>query len=56
MVTTLDKALVAFLSAAIGLLGFFGISLPFLTPEVQQAIAMIAAPFLVYFVPNKPAA
>jgi hypothetical protein len=57
MNTTINKAIVAFLAAAVALLGQFGIALPFLTPEVQQTIAMVAGPILVWIVPNKtPAA
>jgi hypothetical protein len=56
MATTIDKAIVAFLASAIALLGHFGIVIPFMTPETQQLIAMVAAPFLVYLIPNKAAA
>lgn len=53
--TTINKAIVAFLAAAVALLAQFGIVVPFLTPEVQQTIAMVAAPILVWLVPNKAA-
>lgn len=56
MNTSINKALVAFLAALVALLGQFGIAVPFLTPEVQQTIAMVAAPLLVWLVPNKPVA
>lgn len=53
--STINKAIVAFLAATVALLAQFGIALPFLTPEVQQTIAMVAAPILVWLVPNKAA-
>lgn len=53
MFTSFDKALVALLGAVVYFLGLAGISLPWLTPEVIQNIAVGLTPFLVWLVPNK---
>lgn len=53
MNTTINKAIVAFLAALVALLAQFGIVIPFLTPEMQQIIATVAGPVLVYLVPNR---
>lgn len=50
----MNKAIVALLCALVALLGQFGITLPWLTGDVQQIIATVLAPVLVWAVPNRP--
>ena len=56
MFTQMDKALAALLGALVYLLGQFGVSFLWLTPELIQNVAVFMTPLLVYMVPNKPAA
>ncbi len=56
MFTAFDKALAALIGALVYFAGMFGVSLPWLTPEVIQNIAVGVTPILVYLIPNKPAA
>jgi hypothetical protein len=53
MFTAFDKALAALLGALVYFAGMFGVSLPWLTPEVIQNIAVGVTPILVYLIPNK---
>lgn len=55
MITSFDKALVALLGALVYFAGLFGISLPWLTPDVIQNIAVGLTPILVWLIPNKAA-
>lgn len=56
MFTTFDKALVALLGALVYFLAQFGITIPWLTPEIIEDIAVGLTPFLVWLIPNKPRA
>jgi hypothetical protein len=53
MFTTFDKALAALLGAIVYFAGLFGLSLPWLTPDVIQNIAVGLTPVLVWAIPNK---
>ena len=56
MVTTVDKAIVAALMAALFLLNHFGVVPWTPTPELESTITTIvgiATPLLVYLVPNR---
>jgi hypothetical protein len=56
MSTTINKAIVALLAAVVGLLAQFGYVVPFLTAEVQQTVALVLTPILVWLIPNKQVA
>ena len=56
MFTSIDKALVAALGALVYFLAQFGITLPWLTPEIIENIAVGLTPILVWLIPNKPKA
>ena len=54
MVTTLDKAIVALIMAALSIMANFGVALPeWLTGENIAALFAALAPILVYLIPNK---
>lgn len=56
MFTSIDKALVAALGALVYFLAQFGITIPWLTPEIIENIAVGLTPILVWLIPNKPKA
>lgn len=53
MFTAFDKALIALIGAVIYFLAQFGITIPWLTPEVVENIAVGLTPILVWLIPNK---
>lgn len=53
MFTSIDKALVAAIGAAVYFLAQFGITIPWLTPEIIENIAVGLTPILVWLIPNK---
>lgn len=53
MITSIDKALAALLGAIVYFLGLYDITLPWLTAEMQQQIAVALTPIVVWAVPNK---
>lgn len=54
MFTTIDKAIMAFLSSALFLISYWtGVKLPVITPEVQAALAPVIVGGLTWLVPNK---
>ena len=56
MFTSVDKAIVAFIMAAIWLINyFFGINLGWLTQDSVAAIVAALTPLIVWAVPNKKA-
>lgn len=53
MFTSMDKAIAALLGVVVYLLAQFGITLPWVTADLLQDIAVYLTPFLVWLVPNK---
>lgn len=55
MVTGFDKAIVAFLGAALTLAAAFGVNVDWATPELISGVGGLITAVLVYLVPNKAA-
>lgn len=55
---TAHKAVAAFLTSLIALIGLFGVSTGWITPSMIDAVAVVGGALLTaavtYFVPNKP--
>jgi purine-cytosine permease-like protein len=54
---TADKAIAAAITSVVGLIAFWWPPVSdYASPQVVSTIAMVAAPILVYLIPNRPKA
>ena len=56
MFTTVDKAITAFITSLIGILLSTNINIPWLKPEIVQAVTPFITMVATWMVPNKPMA